>query len=207
MNIKNKLRLGFGFMFVIVITFGGISLYHINQISMRSKIVLKDNYKSLVYVNQMRTLIDNQFGKLNEANKVDFDRILKFEENNVTEKGEKEAVIALRKLYNEINITQSNENETMANIKIQLRHIDEINMNAIIRKNDSAQNATERASLYLGLTAFITFIILFSFIVNFPGFIANPLGDLLRGIQEISNKNYKQQLHFKGNDEFNERCV
>jgi PAS domain S-box-containing protein len=144
---------------------------------------------------------------LNEANKVDFDRILKFEENNVTEKGEKEAVIALRKLYNEINITQSNENETMANIKIQLRHIDEINMNAIIRKNDSAQNATERASLYLGLTAFITFIILFSFIVNFPGFIANPLRDLLRGIQEISNKNYKQQLHFKGNDEFNELAL
>lgn len=207
MNIKNKLRLGFGFMFVIVIAFGGISLYHINQISMRSKIVLKDNYKSLVYVNQMRTLIDNQFGKLNEANKVDFDRILKFEENNVTEKGEKEAVIALRKLYNEIDITQSNKDETMANIKIQLRNIEEINMNAIIRKNDSAQNATERASLYLGLTAFITFIILFSFIVNFPGFIANPLRDLLRGIQEISNKNYKQQLHFKGNDEFNELAL
>ena len=58
--------------------------------------------------------------------------------------------------------------------------------------------------MYLGLTEFITFIILFSFIVNFPGFIANPLKELLLGIQEISKKNYKQQLHFKGNDEFNE---
>ena len=207
MNIKTKLRLGFGFLFVIVIAFGGISLYHINEIAMRSKIVLKDNYKSVVYVNQMRTLVDNYSGSFNEFDKKEFDRILKLEENNITEKGEQNSVFALRKLYNDLNLLGSDKIISISKIKIQLRNIEEINMNAIVRKNDSAQRATERASLYLGVTAFITFIILFSFIVNFPSFIANPLRDLLLGIQEISNKNYKQQLHFKGNDEFNELAI
>lgn len=207
MNIKTKLRLGFGFLFIIVIAFGGISLYHINEISMRSKIVLKDNYKSLVYVNQMRTIIDNQNSELNDAYKQQFEQILKLEENNVTESGEGNAVIALRKSFQKLDVVEGDHHKTIAEMKTQLRKIEELNMSAIVRKNDSAQKATERASLYLGITAFITFIILFSFIVNFPGFIANPLRELLIGIQEISKKNYKQQLHFKSNDEFNELAM
>ena len=207
MKIKTKLRLGFGFLFLIVIAFGGISLYHINQISIRSKIVLKDNYESLVFVNKMRTAMDNQYGKLNGGSKAAFDEVLKREEKNITEKGEQNAVIALRKSFNDISVLNNDNGKTMADIRSQLRNIEQINMNAIVRKNDSAQKATERATLYLGITACITFIILFSFIVNFPGFIANPLRELLLGIQEISKKNYKQTLHFKGNDEFNELAV
>ena len=123
MNIKNKLRLGFGFLFVIVIAFGGISMYHINEISMRSKVVLKDNYKSLVYVNQMRTLLDNQYGELNEINKSEFDHTLKLEENNVTEDGEKNAVIALRKLFNDLSLNKKDNDKNVADIKTQLRKI------------------------------------------------------------------------------------
>jgi NtrC-family two-component system sensor histidine kinase KinB len=37
MKIKTKLRLGFGFLFVVVIFFGAISLYCMNQISISSK--------------------------------------------------------------------------------------------------------------------------------------------------------------------------
>ncbi len=206
MNIKTKLRLGFGFLFLIVITFGGISLYHINQISTRSKVVLKDNYKSLVYVNEMRTILDDKFSTWNATHQADFEKILQREEGNVTETGEKSAVIALRKAFTALNIT-TDRTKTLAEIRVCLSNIEKINMNAIVRKNDSAQKATERASLYLGITAFITFLILFSFIVNFPGFIANPLRELMLGIQEISKKNYTQQLHFKGNDEFNELAL
>jgi len=207
MNIKTKLRLGFGFLFVIVIAFGGISLYHINEISTRSKVVLKDNYKSLVYVNQMRAELDNQNGIINENNKEAFEKILKDEENNVTEKGELKAVEALRKALLDLSaqrISVVEKTNAMAQMRLQLRKIDELNMNAIVQKNERAQMATERATLYLGITAFVCFLILFTFSVNFPSFIANPLRELLEGIREITKKNYKQQLHFKGNDEFNE---
>lgn len=207
MNIKTKLRLGFGFLFVIVITFGGISLYHINQISKRAKVVLKDNYESLVYVSEMRTLIENQYGELNETDKLKFEKILQKEEGNLTEIREKEAVVALRKSFEQLGSLATNNSNAFRLITLSLRAIEKVNMDAIVRKNDNAQKATERASLFLGITAFVTFLILFSFIINFPGFIANPLRDLLIGIQEISKKNYKQQLYFKGNDEFNELAV
>ncbi|WP_379091205.1 ATP-binding protein [Pedobacter sp. UC225_65] len=92
-------------------------------------------------------------------------------------------------------------------IRLQLTNIDELNMDAIVKKNDNAQRATEKATLYLGITASITFLILFSFIVNFPGFIANPLRELLKGIGEISRKNYKQRLEVKGSDEFSELAL
>lgn len=210
MNIKTKLRLGFGFLFLVVISFGGISLYHINQISERSKVILKDNYKSLMYVNEMRIALDNENGNINLNNNSAFDKALKLEENNVTETGEKNAVIALRNAFTAIksqNISSAKNNETMAQIRLQLRNIDELNMNAIVRKNDNATKATEKATIYLSITAFVSFLILFTFVVNFPGFIANPLRELLEGIKEISRKNYKQKLEFKGNDEFSELAL
>lgn len=205
MNIKTKLRLGFGFLFLVVISFGGISLYHINQISERSKVILKDNYKSLIYVNEMRIALDGQDGNINSNNVSAFNKALLLEENNVTEKGEKKAVMALRAAFERISLPASfDKNKAMSEIRLQLRKIDELNMDAIVRKNDIAQKATERATIYLSITACISFIILFSFIVNFPGFIANPLRELLDGIREISQKNYQQRLHFEGNDEFGE---
>ena len=210
MNIKTKLRLGFGFLFLVVIGFGGISLYHINQISERSKVILKDNYKSLMYVNEMRIALDNENGNINLNNNSAFDKALKLEENNVTETGEKNAVIALRKAFTTIksqNISSDQKNDAMAQIRLQLRNIDELNMDAIVRENDNATKATEKATIYLSVTAFVSFLILFTFIVNFPGFIANPLKELLEGIKEISRKNYKQKLEFKGNDEFSELAL
>ena len=210
MKIKTKLRLGFGFLFLIVICFGGISLYQINEISMHSKVILKDNYKSLVYVSEMRAALDREHGNLNQANSKMFDQVLKLEEQNVTEKGEKEAVVALRNAFQNLmatNGTELQKEQTLSQIRSQLTNIDELNMDAIVKKNDNAQRATEKATLYLGITASITFLILFSFIVNFPGFIANPLRELLKGIGEISRKNYKQRLEVKGSDEFSELAL
>ena len=159
MNIKTKLRLGFGFLFLVVLSFGGISLYHIHQIAERSKVILKDNYKSLVYVNDMRIALDSQNGTINSINKSAFEKALKLEENNITENGEKAAVIVLKRAFEKIKVT-SVSTDVMAEIRFQLRNIDELNMNAIVKKNDTAQKATEKATIYLGITAFVCFIIL-----------------------------------------------
>lgn len=210
MNIKTKLRLGFGFLFLVIIGFGGISLYHINQIANRSTVILKDNYKSLTYVNDMRTALDKENGEINTNNAEQFEKTLKLEENNITEKGEKEAVIDLRNAFTILKNSSGSlaqREQALNQIRTQLRSIDEMNMNAIVRKNNEAQKSTEKATVYLSVTAFVSFLILFTFIVNFPSFIANPLKELLDGIKEISRKNYRQKLEFKGNDEFSELAL
>lgn len=206
MKIKNKLRLGFSFLFLVIISFGGISMYQINRIAQHAKVVLKDNYKSLVYVNDMRIILDEQTGKLDLVQRRKFEQALRLEEKNITENGEKLAVARLKTAFNATDkaIDVNSYAQHIAIIRAQLRAIDELNMNAIVQKNTKAQEATEKATLYLGVTAFVCFLILFSFIVNFPGFIANPLRELLDGIKEISRKNYQQHLHFEGKDEFGE---
>jgi nitrogen fixation/metabolism regulation signal transduction histidine kinase len=49
---------------------------------------------------------------------------------------------------------------------------------------------------------FITFLILFVLIINFPDFILNPIHQLRDGLQQVNQKNYDTRLDFKTSDEF-----
>ena len=205
MKIKTKLRLGFGFLFVVVLIFGAISLFYIQQISNSAKVILKDNYETLSYTREMRTLLDENPLPLPANVSQQFYQQLIKEQNNITEKGEREAVIKLHAAFDKLkqaNITGQQEAER--EVRQHLRQIEQLNMQAIVRKNDAARESVNDASLILGFAGTFTFLLLFSFSVNFPGFIANPLRALLEGIREIGQKNYSKRLHFEQNDEFAE---
>lgn len=207
MKIKTKLRLGFGFLFVVILFFGGISLYYMNEISKRSKVILKDNYETLSYTSKMRSILDENVLPLSAKAMATFDEQLRLEGKNVTEAGEGKAVDALKLAYNKMVKPAASlieRQEGLSKVRWQLKTIDELNMNAIVRKNAAAQAAVERAAMYVIFAASLCFLILFSFIVNFPGFVANPLREFADAIREISRKNYKQRLEFKGSDEFAE---
>ncbi|SMC85798.1 HAMP domain-containing sensor histidine kinase [Pedobacter africanus] len=207
MKIKTKLRLGFGFLFVVILFFGGISLYYMNEISKRSKVILKDNYETLNYTSEMRAILDGNGLPLPAKAMAAFDEQLALEGKNVTEAGEGKAVAALKSAYTlMVNpaVSLSEKQEALNKVRWQLKHIDDLNMNAIVRKNSAAQASIERAAMYVIFAASVCFLILFSFIVNFPGFVANPLREFADAIREISRKNYKQRLEFKGSDEFSE---
>ena len=77
-------------------------------------------------------------------------------------------------------------------------------MQAQVRKNKIAQETANNALVYIGVIGSICFIITFAFIINFPGYIANPINELTEGIKEISNKNYDERLNFESGDEFGE---
>lgn len=199
MKLKTKLRLGIGFLFIILILFGAISLYQINRISESAALILKDNNHSLQYAKAMRLLIDQDSLK-SDVSKLAFAKLLSQERQNITETGEGNAVAELEKAYSHLQ-QQTNANE-LANIKAAIYQIEDLNMQAIVSKSQQSEKTVAQSTLYLGLAAFIFFLILFTFIVSFPGFIANPLAQLLKGIKEISLKNYKQRLHITGTDEF-----
>jgi NtrC-family two-component system sensor histidine kinase KinB len=207
MKIKTKLRLGFGFLFVVVLFFGAIAIYYIQEISKNAKVILEDNYETLSYTREMRTLLDENDLPLAPAVAAQFSKQVLNEEHNITEKGEREAVIQLRTAFTRLSQPQSatiNQQAAEREIRSHLRQIELLNMQAIVRKNDAARASVNRASLILGFAGTFTFLVLFSFSVNFPGFIANPLRALLEGIREISEKNYSKRLHFDQGDEFAE---
>ncbi|MET1056100.1 MAG: HAMP domain-containing sensor histidine kinase [Pedobacter sp.] len=207
MKIKAKIRLGFGFLFVLVLLFGSISLYYMNEISESAKLILKDNYETLSYTRDMRSILDQHDLPLDKEAIVGFSRILKLEQKNITEKGENQAVAALGAGFRVMNspaVPLEQQKAAMAGLRKQLMRIDRLNMDAIVRKNKTAQQAVEKAILYLITAASFCFLVLFSFMVNFPGFVANPLKEFSEAIKAIGRKNYKQRLHFEGSDEFAE---
>jgi NtrC-family two-component system sensor histidine kinase KinB len=199
MKLKTKLRLGIGFLFVMLIAFGAISLYQINRISESTALILKDNNHSLEYAKEMRVLIDRD--SLNsEPSKASFINLLVKEKRNITEVGEGKAVAEISDAYE--NFVKNGDFNALAKIKSAIYRIEDLNMQAIVSKSQKSEQTVAKSTLYLGLASFIFFLVLFTFIVSFPGFIANPLALLLEGIKEIGNKNYKQRLHFKGTEEF-----
>jgi NtrC-family two-component system sensor histidine kinase KinB len=74
MKIKNKLRLGFGFLFIVVLSFGAVSLYYIHEISDSAKVILKNNYETLSFAREMRTILDENKLPLNHNAINDFNR-------------------------------------------------------------------------------------------------------------------------------------
>jgi hypothetical protein len=47
MTIKTKVALGVVFLFVVMLTIGGLGLYYLEILSEDSKNILKDNYETL----------------------------------------------------------------------------------------------------------------------------------------------------------------
>ncbi|MCX2493895.1 ATP-binding protein [Pedobacter sp. PF22-3] len=206
MKIKTKLRLGFGFLFIIVLSFGLIALFFLNELSDKSKVILKDNYKSLKYVAAMRNIIDQHAFPLNSTQLTTFEDNLKNEGLNITEPGEKAAFKKLEIAFNALKGSQAStiKESSIKNLRVALQDIERVNMKAIYDKNELANETSSRANLYIMIAATLSFIILFTFIVNFPGFVANPLAEFSAAIKQISRKNYKQRLHFENEDEFTE---
>ncbi|RZM24139.1 MAG: HAMP domain-containing protein, partial [Pedobacter sp.] len=207
MKIKTKLRLGFGFLFLVVLVFGGMSMYFMNRISESSKVVLKDNYKSLKFSGRMRELLEEYPVPLSEKAAKEFAFQLNLETQNITEPGEGKAVEMLKVAFGRLadpKVSKVVLEQSLRNARQLLRSIDDTNMNAIVRKNDRAQHGVEEAATYLIFAATVCFLILFSFVINFPGFVANPLREFSAALKEISRKNYKQRLEFSGSDEFSD---
>ncbi|WP_454802016.1 ATP-binding protein [Mucilaginibacter phyllosphaerae] len=207
MKVRTKLRLGFGFLFLVVLFFGATALFYIRDISENSKVILKNNYESLSFAREMRTILDDNDLPLSTAAAAKFNGYLASQEHNVTEAGEKQYTVSLRSAFEALKKLPANtpaEQHADRTVRRTLRQIEHINMLAIVRKDNNARASVKKATLFLGLVGSFTFLVLFSFSVNFPGFIANPLRALLDGIREIGQGNYSKRLHFEQNDEFAE---
>jgi len=207
MKIRKKLFLGFGLLFIVVLFFGAVSIYYVEEISETAKVTLKNNYRTLTFTREMRSVLDEHDLPLTSKAAETFDEALKKQENNITEHGEKEATAGVRKdfgLLIDPAQSQAQKQATERDIRSLLKTIDGLNMNAIVIKNDSTHATVNKATLYLGAMGFITFLILFILIANFPGFIINPLHEFAEGLQEISQKNYDTRLDFTTSNEFAE---
>ena len=204
MSIKNKLRAGITFLFLMALICSGLAAYYLNRLSYDSKAILKDNYRSLVYSKNIGQLLDNR-SVPNQAQLKVIDTNISAEQSNITEVGEQQFADSLRANFESLKASLSNP-ETVdlfkQKIKPLLYNITQVNMTAIERKNHTAEDTANHAAIIVAFIGSLCFLIAFTFVINFPGYIANPIRELTQGIKEVADKNYEKRLMFDSNDEF-----
>ncbi len=200
MNIKTKISLGLFFLFAVILIIGGISIYYLGEISNDAKNIIKANYESIEYMQEMTAAVDSL--KKDSASMQRLKKNLKAQEGNVTELGEMEETVQLANLVNEL--AKGYRDSLVLEVRHSIHKINSLNLKAIIRKNAIADETAHQATIYLIIIVTICFLVSFSFILNFPGYIANPIAQLTASIKAIANRNYEERLQFNRTDEFEE---
>jgi PAS domain S-box-containing protein len=198
-RLKTKLSFGLIFLFVVILLFGILGVYYVNRLGNDAGLVLKNNYESLVYCNNMLKAMENI--KIRKDAATEFHENLEKQQLNITEVGEKEATDELTKNFGEL-LADPADSTNYTEIRESIFQIQELNQMAILRKSGAAQQTAEKAKLGLTILFTILTLISFTFIFNLPGIISNPIRSLSEGIQEIANKNYKKRIYLKQDDEF-----
>ncbi len=231
MRIKTKIYIGIIFLFVEFLIVSIFSTYSTYTLSNRVKMMTKDNVASIQYTEAMLRSIDevnDQFvmslsdtdkknnPEIIQLNLILFEKELKQEEGNITEIGEKELVTSLRGKFNRYKLLFGKQ--TKANIEIysklqrpvyntiksDLFNISQLNMQAILRKNEQVSNSVNIFYIWLSIIATTFFLVTFTFIFNFPNYIADPIEKFTNSIKKFSKNKYHPRLNYKSKDEFGE---
>ena len=233
MKIKEKLTLGIVFLFIEFLVIALFSAYSIYNISKQSEMIMKDNNLSIQYAENMLQTIDRintlQLAVLFNPTQTKHENELavlyeRFEENlnkeakNVTEPGEKELLQSLTGEYKSYMVSVAEMHaiknksdfyfQTLLSkyhsLKSNIYRISEINMQAIMNKNESVNQYERRSYVILTIIASICFLLSIVFIFNFPGMISDPIRQLSEGLKSVAEGNYNIHLDFKSNGEFKE---
>jgi signal transduction histidine kinase len=199
-SVKNKVRLGTLFLFFLVLISGGVGIYHLVRLKNDATRIIKNNYESLDYCHSMQALLESpdlppniKFSR--------FDSVLRLQEANITEAGEKEATSSIRNIFEKFRSGEATEANKLS-IDSAIQKVLQLNMAAIKLKNEKAAATAEKALTYISLIAAIVFMVGLTFSYNFPSVLTTPIAALKEGIEEISRKNYQFRIHMERKDEF-----
>lgn len=150
--------------------------------------------------------------------KQNFEKYLALETNTITEVGEGAIVNALHidygdylNLYESLKTSKKNNlndinefNQCYKVVRSRIEDIFNLNMNSIIKKNESLQKTANEVTFYMIIVALISITVSSVFLFSFPAKILKPIKDLTKSIKYISEKNYDQKLAIIANDELGE---
>ncbi len=202
MKIKTKISLALASLFVAIVGIVAVSWYYIEDLSAETENILKDNYESIQFTKRIIVNCDSLSVDPKHALAA-MEQSIRQQEENVTEMGERELTLQLRKAFEQLQ-THTATDEEIAELRRITLALQQINMDAIVAKSEVAIETGANASSYLMFIAAAVGIVAFTFILNFPGYLANPIVALTSSIQSIANKDYEERLHFDRTDEFGE---
>ena len=224
-SIKNKILILLGTMFFLFILNNLWAIINLRKLDNSINMIMKSNYNSIVAVQNMSLILERQdslqlsyiFTKNKDyiekfyENKEYFYNSLKVEQNNITEKGERELSkkatenyeIYNRKFDKFLRIKKEDEmqeyyfNEifpVFEELKQNFRELIDLNQNSMLNKKEKAAEISKQAVLSIIFLVTITTIIGFmlsSFIING---IFVQFRELIEKMNKISEGDYSQRI-------------
>lgn len=197
MKLKTKLSFAFGLFFfaLLVVAFlGGSGIFRLND---ATRVILKDNYESLEYVQEMLRALD-------ENNPTVFSQNLEKQQHNITEVGEQEIVDNLVAAFDSLRANTANvEKMQQFNLRVrqELNQLWDVNQSAILRKSDSARHQGENAFQIIAILSTFVVLLAFTFFLNLPSYISRPIAELRDGIRQIVQRDYTARVDVRSHDE------
>ncbi len=199
MKLKTKLSLAFGLFFVALLLLAFLGANGIFRQNNATEVILKDNYESLDYAQEMLKALEVH----------DFDKFLQNLEKqqaNITEIGEREITESISENLDSLRGAGAGPagRRFEAGIRENLHQIWDINQEAILRKSDNARLMGERAFQIIAILSTLVVVLAFSFLVNLPSYISRPLAELRDGIRQILQRDYTARVEVRSRDELGE---
>ncbi|TYP93743.1 PAS domain S-box-containing protein [Fodinibius salinus] len=232
MNIKTKLYTGLGFLAFLLVLLWGSSLVSVNTLAENTVDIIQNNSRTITYMQHMEHTMSklhkkkvnmlSDTGRSASTNVDSLKRILKREMSkqmkNFTETGEPEASRALREALmqylEQFDRFRSQESRGMnayqtitnkyAEIQELISQITYMNLDAIDRKKDRAQETASQVILYMTIIGAISTLLALVLLLKYPNYIVNPIRELIERIKNIADQNYDQRLEFETGDEYQE---
>jgi len=132
-----------------------------------------------------------------------FEKNLVAQEHNITEIGEGVATARLRNYFEQLK-TGDHSDTLYYKVNKDIYRIYRLNQAALERKNANALSTAGNARYWLTILATIIILISFPLLINFPGYVANPIRLLTEGIKDVAEKKYDKRIHLDSKDEFGE---
>ncbi|MFO7829811.1 MAG: hypothetical protein R6V23_14395 [Bacteroidales bacterium] len=225
-KIKTKLYIGLGIMMLITATLFQISMSLSDRIAKDSENILKNNYATVGYTVEMLNLLDEinnvylqkiidielnneDYQQLVDSLSTTFNQYLELQQNNITEKGEKNFVNSLTNAYKKFINSIKNPDISSTDViamnyqytKDYLLNIYRLNFDIIEDKNNKAQaeairllNIQKEALLF----GFFVFAILFIFL---PILILGPIDKLSNKLVSFYKSYFDKEIIIKEDNE------
>ncbi|MBK9716205.1 MAG: HAMP domain-containing protein [Saprospiraceae bacterium] len=197
MKIKTKLTLGVGLLFLLIILLSVVGATYSNKLKQDTENILVANYNTLEYSRLMLVSLEDRSEKAYQK----FEINLQYQENNISEIGEKETTEDLRNNF-EVYKHKKSDSLILGEIRKNIFTLMDLNMQAIQRKSEVAKETADKAVFWIALSGTMCFLIAFILLVNLPSNIANPIKQLSESIKQIASKNYSERVHLESHSEF-----
>lgn len=230
-KIKTQILLGYLLMAIMVIILGATGIYFINKLSETPDKILKDNYKSILAIQNMIDEIDNMDNAIiiyisgkkekpiivnifEESGRRYFEN-LEIAESNITEEGEAELLVELRKTSEEYEKAFKNNMNSLQNInaydslisqkynivKSKCYEILNLNHKGMQKRRDSAIELSQNAVYYMIITSLVSLLIVLIVAIKIPSRVVNPLKEFTEKVKAIADKKYSERISISSGNE------